>query len=249
MKKSLLPVLILCLLLSGCGKSNTTIQTTAPMATETSEVTEVPETTIPTEVAETAEIPETTVPTEITGMTVQDFTEYYDLLSFSGNERNWIYFSMGCLFSNPQEIPLNFLFYLGVDHPGSWMDISPESQQYLVDQGFTTEMDLQIMPVGILEQIMQDTFGVSLSDVPIPSEWDYIEAENAYCSNHSDAYIPGPFTISAVTEYNNGTVEITYETDMFYDGSTGEFYDQPTLILTLSPRENGNWLVLSNCLK
>ena len=184
--------------------------------------------------------------TECTTVNVTDFTQYYNLLNSSSEERNWLYFAMGCLFSEPNEIPLNYLFYLGVGYSGSWQEISEESQQHLIDRGFMTEMDLQIMPAALLDKIMQDTFDISLSEAHIPDEWDYIIKEEVYCSNHNDAYLPGPFTITSVTECSDGTAVICYSVEMFYDGLTGEFYNSPALTMILQQRKDGGWIMKSN---
>lgn len=228
-------VLLLCILLSGCRQPppvNKAVDTT-------------PAETIP---VETVQIETPPVETEITSKAITDFSKYYAILDLSAEERNWIFFSTGCNFSRPEEIDLNFLFYLGVGHNGSWPDISTDSRQHLIDHEFMYEMDIQIMPVEVLNRILQDTFGTSLSDMNIPTEWEYIEAEDAYCSNHNDAYFPEPPVITGITEYSDGTVEIFYTVNFFYDSSTGEFYENPLLILKLTQTVSGNWLVLSNTL-
>lgn len=195
----------------------------------------------------TETVPAETLPseTEVTSWSVDDFTEYYRLLDYSDEERNWIFLTMGCIFSSPEEIQLDYLFYLGVDY-GGWEAISDESRQSLLEQEFMYEMDLQVMPVDTLDGILQKTFGISLSDATIPDAWGYIQAENAYCSNNNDAYFPSQCTISAITEYSDGTVEICYTVDYFCDARTGEFFENPTLVLKLFRTEAGNWLVRSN---
>lgn len=186
------------------------------------------------------------VETELTSVSIHDFTDYYQLIEHSSDEKNWIFFSMGCLFSQPEDVALNYLFYLGVGYNGSWQDISEESRAYLVERDFMEEMDLQIMPAETIEKILQSTFGISRSDVQIPSEWAYLENEDVFCSNHNDAYVPGPFTITDVIEYSDGTVKIYYTVEYFYDGNSGEFFDDPTLILKLLRQDDGSWLVMSN---
>ena len=230
-------ILALVLLLSACAEVPPPADTAPPQTTAPAETTVPVETTLP---------PETTVPPETTAPTADDFSEYEALLSFSAAP-NWLCKAMASVFETPGDVDLYYLFYLGVEHPGSWDDISEESRQSLVDQGFLEEFDLQIMPCEKLEEVLQATFGIGLADVTIPERWGYIEAENAWCSNHSDAFIPDGFTITDVTEAPGGTVEIRYFCESFYHTGTDEFLNTVDLILTLQETEDG-YLAVSNVL-
>lgn len=192
--------------------------------------------TIKEEPVETA--PVLVCPDETTAPAVQDFSEYAALLDFSADP-NWLARAVGCTFARPEEIDLNYMFYLGVEHPGSWDDISPESRQSLIDQGFWPEFDLQIMPAEKLEEALQSALGIGLEDATIPEEWGYIEAEDAYCSNHSDAYIPEQFTIAEVRESPDGTVELHYYLESYYNTSIDDFLYSVNMILTLREMEDG----------
>ena len=182
--------------------------------------------------------PETTAPAESAPVIVTDFSEYVDLLDISANP-NWLARSLGCLYEKPEDIDLYYMFYLGVGYPGSWNEISEESRQSLVDQGFYPEFDLQIMPAEKLEEALQETFGIGLADVTIPKYWGYIEAEDAYCSNHSDAYFPGVPVITSVQD-NGDTVHIHYTIDGFWDIAAEDFLDTAHLILGLKRLEDGS---------
>lgn len=182
--------------------------------------------------------PETTAPAETAPVIVTDFSEYVDLLDISANP-NWLARSLGCIYEKPENIDLYYMFYLGANYPGSWNEISEESRQSLVDQGFYPEFDLQIMPCEKLEEALQSTFGIGLADVTIPKYWGYIEAEDAYCSNHSDAYFPGVPVITSV-EDNGDTVHIHYTIDGFWDTTAEDFLDTANLILGLKRQEDGS---------
>lgn len=206
--------------------------TQTPAATSTMP----PETTLPVET--------TTVP-ETTDNVITDFSDYYTLLESDLPERNWLYHAMGCTFTRPEEVDLYYMFYLGID-AGSWNDLSEESQQSLVEQGLMMEFDLQLMPAQTLDAIVQSTFGIPLSDMTIPEDWGYAEAEDTYCSNHSDAYIPGNFTITAVTD-SGDTIQIWYTIDdYYYDTTTEEFLINPSLLLTLHRQADGSINAVSN---
>ena len=191
--------------------------------------------------------PETTAPAETAPVIVTDFSEYVDLLDISANP-NWLARSLGCIYEKPEDIDLYYMFYLGANYPGSWNEISEESRQSLVDQGFYPEFDLQIMPVEKLEAALQDTFGVSLSSVDIPEEWGYIEAENAYCSNHSDAYFPGVPVITSVED--DGThITIHYTMEGYWIPGSDAFLDKADLILSLIRNDDGTIHAVSNLLE
>lgn len=229
-------------LLCGCVETPPPATTAPPPPTETAAPTDaaIPsETTIP---VETTLPPETTAPTEI----LNEFAEYEALLNFTA-EPNWLPRVLGCVFEKPEDVNLYYMFYLGVEHPGSWDDISAESQQSLIDQGFWREFDLQIMPCDKLEEALQSTFGIGLADVTIPESWGYIEAEDAYCSNHSDAYVPDAFTITNVSESPDGTVEIHYFCESYYNTAADDFLYTVDLILTLRKTDDG-FLAISNVL-
>ena len=229
--KKLTLLLALMLLLTACAQTPPA-ETTAPPET-TAPVETVPETTAP---------PETTEPAGIT-----DFTPYEALLSFSA-EPNWLARSLGCIFESPAEIDMNLMFYLGVNHPGSWNEISAESRQELIDAGFIEEMDLQIMPAELLEEALQSTFGIGLNYMEMPEEWAYIYNEDAFCSNHSDAYFPGVPTITAV-EDDGQFITIHYTIDGYWIPDTDEFLDTAPLVLSLTRGDDGTIHAVSNLLE
>lgn len=226
-------ILALALLLSGCVKIPPPADTAPPQATAPAESTAPMETTIPVE---------TTAPA-VVAMTIEEAAA---LLDFSA-EPNWLARSLGCIYEKPENIDLYYLFYLGVEHPGSWDDIAPESEKFLLDQGFMREMDLQIMPVEKMEDALRDTFDIELKDVAMPAEWRYIEAEDAYCSNHNDAYFPGVPNITAV-EDDGVNVWIHYTIDGFWNPSTDAFLDTANLILGLERQKDGSFHALFNVL-
>ena len=231
MKKFAL-LLVLMLLLTACAEVPPPADTAPPQTTEP--VVEI--------TARVETIPETTTPPVIT-----DFTPYEALIAYDA-QPNWLARALGCLFESPTEVDLNYMFYLGVAHPGSWNEISAESRQTLMDRGFLTEMDLQIMPADKLEAALQETFGIGLSDATIPESWCYIEAEDAYCSNHNDAFFPGVPTITAV-EDDGHFITIRYTIEGYWLTATGEFLDTAPLVLSLVRNEDGTIRAVSNLLE
>lgn len=231
MKKFAL-LLALMLLLTACNQVPPPAETAPPQTTEP--VIEI--------TARVETIPETTTPPVIT-----DFAPYEALISYDA-QPNWLARSLGCLFESPTEIDLNYMFYLGVDHPGSWNEISSESRQALVDLGFWEDMDIQIMPSGLLEEALRTTFGIGLSDVSIPDNWAYIESEDAYYSNHNDAFFPGVPTITAV-EDDGHFITIRYTIEGYWLTATDEFMETAPLVLSLVRNEDGTIHAVSNLLE
>ena len=220
-------LLALVLMLCACAETPPPATTAPPLPTETIE---------------------TVAPVETTAPTLTDpFAEYYQLLEWPEEGFNRIRNAMGCIFESPAEIDLEYLFYSGF-HLGSWDLLSPESEQYLINNGFWREMDIQPMPVEQLEQVLQDNFGISLSDCTIPEGWVYVEKEDMYCSNHNDAFFPGIPTITAV-EDDGHFITIRYTIDGYWITATGEFMDTAPLVLSLVRNEDGTIHAVSNLLE
>lgn len=237
MKRTAL-ILVLTLVISllcGCTKAPPATTAAPALPTETTEPVEM---TLP---------PETTIPVQTEDPTISDpFAEYYQLLEWPEEGFNRIRNAMGCTFETPAEIDLEYLFYSGF-RLGSWDLLSPESEQYLIDNGFWRELDIQPMPVQQIEEVLNSTFGISLSECTIPEGWLYVEKEDMYCSNHNDAYFVENFTITDVIESPDGTVEIHYFCENYYNTATDDFLYTVDLILTLQKADDG-FLVRSNVL-
>lgn len=259
-KQILILTLLLALLLCACTPgttesqppestptANTTLptQTTLPVQTTLpTQTTLPPETSLPTEPT----VPETTVPETSAPAAVEAFAEWYQILEYTYPERNWVRTAMNCVFETPEDIALDYLFYNGLGL-GSWDLLSPESEQYLIDQGFWREMDIQPMPAEELNKVLLDVFGMTLEDATIPESWVYLEREDFYCSNNNDAVGYVDYTITDVTAHEGGLVEISYTVDSyFYDTQTDEYLDFADLVLTLRQTKDGSWQVVSNIL-
>ena len=240
--KRLALVLCLVMMLCACAETPPPATTAPPQTTVPTETTMPPETTQP---SETTEPVQTTAPTEA----LREFEEYYVLLEYTWPEINWIHNAMGCIFEEPTQIDLEYLFYAGFRN-GSWELLSPDSQQYLIDQGFMRQFDIQPMPAAELNRVLETYFAVSLSEMTISDGWEFAEREGFYCSNHNDAYDVGGFTITNVTEHEDGRVEIFYHAPgYYYDTQNDEFLEDVDLILTLQRQEDGTYLVRSNLLQ
>lgn len=221
-------LLLLVLLLAGCARQ----EVPAPTVTE------------PT-------IVETEPPI---GYDPEMIAKYQNLLAWDYNPGYWR--ALGVVFESPQDAPLYFLFYNGASLPstGSWADLDAAQRDFLLGQGFLTEMDLQILPAEAVEAVLQRLFGVGLADVTIPAEWVYNPDTDCYYTNHNDAWL-GTGTVTGYQQMPDGTVKLYYIADCVYDdpalpGScdfeAGEYYFDAEMILTLRPMDDGRWQILSN---
>ena len=91
-------------------------------------------------------------------------------------------------------------------------------------------------------------FGIGLSDVTIPESWCYIKAEDAWCSNHNDAFFPGVPTITAV-EDDGHFITIRYTIEGYWVPGTETFLDTAPLVLSLTRNEDGTIHAVSNLLE
>lgn len=238
-------LLVLTLTLCACGKD--TPETTAPSLP----MDPVPGTPVATEPTVAEPIIKETDPTEPgetekAGPTIESFTE---LLNSDSPEAYWLCQAMGCVFGQPEDIDLYYFFYNGIV-PDAWNVISQESVDWLESQGHKKGSGLQVMPLEDMEQIMQDAFGISMADVEsgIPGKWRYLQEEKAYASFHSDVWGGmGGITVTWVDEYAGGRVDVFYTVSgSYYNTATGEYLDNPDMVLALRQQPDGSYLILAN---
>lgn len=188
----------------------------------------------------------TEAPTEPAGPDIAGYTELLQVTG-SGTEQNWILQAMTCVFGQPEDLDLSEFFYNSL--AGSWNDISEESRKYLVGQGYKQEMDIQVRPLADMERIIEEVFGIKLSDVEsgIPDKWRYIAAEKAYCSNHNDTNVLTNFTVTWVEEYAGNRVDVFYTVNgPYYNTATREYLQNPDMVLALRKTADGGYQVLAN---
>lgn len=248
----LIIILVLSILLFGCGQNSDSTRPSAETVepTETAEATQATEPEATEETAHEPSIPQETHIPEASIIAEPDYTSYYDLLAPS-NEGNPLSDAMNCSFLLPQQLDLARVFYSGLI-PGSWSTLSEESAAALEAAGFNKNLDLQIRPAKDLEQLLQTCFGISLKDVEsgIPESWVYLESEDCYYSNHSDALGYPQYTITWVEQLGSDRIEISYtiEADRWYDTLSKTYLDHPHMIMTLQCGADGSYQMLSNYL-
>lgn len=150
----------------------------------------------------------------------------------------------GHAYTGPEEVDLCYVFYNGVDYPGSWLDIPQSEKDFLLAEGFWQECDIQIMPADLLEAELQWYFGVGLDDVKIPDEWAYSPETDTYYSNHNDAYVTFA-TVTGYTRLDEETVVLHLIVDTVHDHEWEEVRYDAAMDMTIRPYEGGG-TILSN---
>ena len=196
--------------------------------------------------------PEETQPVEVTIPATEPATvpatapaaqQLPDPESLFGWDGEWIYnLAAGQVYERAEDVDLNSLFYTGVDYPGSWISISESEQALLENVGFWRDMDIQIMPAAILEDLLQRYFGVELADVEIPMGWAYSPETDTYYSNHNDALFCSA-TVTGREDLPDGSVLLHLTVDTVQVGE--EWYWEIPMDMTLRPGD-GVWQIVSN---
>lgn len=258
----LLLTLSLCLLCACTTDPQTDEQTTGPETTLSDTMS--PESSAP---LSTKEVPVGNTETEPPSTTERVFSysiyyslsadtpfyEYYMILDGDGSYPVWLQECTACIFDDPRDINPLYLFYEGFsDVKTDWSDLSDEGHSFLVESGFDDHHSLQTLPAQMVEAAMQETLGISLSDIngDLPEQWVYLEETDCYYTNHGDT-LRQYIEISDVQETEDGLLQIYYhfrsktggavmQGDTFIDAGNSE------LVITLRPMEDGSYQAVSN---
>lgn len=238
--KKILALLLAALLLAACTDS-AAIPETTPIPTEPTEIRTDPPTQPPTEepTAEPTEEP-TDPPTE--PAYEERLADFQALFSW---ENGMVYpLSVGHIYETAAEVDLYYLFYNGVNCPGSWDSIAESERDLLIREGLWPEMDIQILPAEEVEKQLQQYFGIGLADVTIPAEWVYSPDTDTYYSNHNDAYVCFA-TVTGWEALPGGNVRLHLTVDMVHDHDFENVLGDAPMHMTLRPAEAG-WQIVSN---
>ena len=225
-------------------------------------VTVVPGPEDPTEppVSEPTEIP-TESPTEpITEPTTEpsdplSLEEQFQQMLTSENGY-WYWRAMGCIFEEPEELSLYYLFYNGLPHDerqdrNTYTDNEVAFLQDLSLNTFGAKslwVNAHKMPRQYISDVLNDYFGLDINDVTIPEEWTYFEETDAYYYICSDGYGVSGQTVTEVQTGDNGLVYVYWTANYLRDTRYEEtaFINEPEMVLVLQEKTDGGYLVLSN---
>lgn len=127
-------------------------------------------------------------------------------------EDYWYTAALSALYDSPADMDLALLFYNGFgleDHLG-WSDVDADEEVWLLDHGLVRNITLHKLPEERLEQVLNDYFGISLSDARIPDSWVYCAERRCFYANHGDAWLSTGVTVTAVEQSEDGRVRIHY---------------------------------------
>ena len=176
----------------------------------------------------------------------RDQTEIYEEMLTRNTVDDWYNAALGCIFSSPEEIDLGLFFYEWYRDLSSWDNLSPEEVTFLTQNGFVQALDVQKRPAEKLEEILQQYFGLSLSQMTIPDNWLYFPDTDSYYTGKSDTYIVTGIDVTEVEE-TDGIVRIYYTVESdncAYEPETGRMVTDA--VLTLEKTDDGRLLIRSN---
>lgn len=246
MQKRLALLLLIILaagLIAGCAAEPVETQPPTQTTTEPTEPKTEPPTDPPTEPpTEPATAEPTDPPTEPDDET--RLAAFRDLFKWESD--TLFCRAAGYEYARAADVDLYYLFYNGVDYPGSWSSIAESEQELLLRENFWREMDIQILPANLLEEKLQRYFGVGLDDVTIPADWVYSPETDTYYSNHNDAYV-NTVEVADFAEQPDGTVVLYLTVDAVHDHDYEEVVWNAPVNMTIRPVEGG-WQIVSNVL-
>lgn len=113
-------------------------------------------------------------------------------------------------YDEPYDADLFTLFYCGF--PGEESELTKAEIIELKDRGFDTEYDIDRMPVGKIETVLKELYGLKLADFPKDAlaKYVYLDSTNCYYSNHSDGAGLVYLTIVGTRTTKDGNIEVFY---------------------------------------
>lgn len=179
--------------------------------------------------------------------------EYFQkLLSYDGGY--WYWRILGCTFNEPQEISLKYMFYNGMKYeerqdPDTYTD---REVMFLKDFAQSTWGDeacwvnAHKLPRQCVINVLEQYLGLDSVRLTIPEDWVFLEETDAYYYIRSDGYGVSGVTVIEVTDLQDGLVEIRWTAPVLRNTLTGEYMENPEMLLIMQKCNNGGYLVLSN---
>ena len=164
---------------------------------------------------------------------------------------------IGCVFEEPEDISLYYLFYNGLPYEErqNSSDFTDSEVAFLKDVAVNSSwrdesvwVNAHKMPRQYISDVLNDYFGLTPDDVTIPEEWSYFEETDSYYYIRSDGYGVNGFTVTGVQTDENGLIYVywtaNYIRDTRYEEMT--FINEPKMVMVLEERQDGGYLILSN---
>lgn len=176
------------------------------------------------------------------GEEVRDL-DYYQALM--GWDSGYDYFrAAGSVFNTPEDLDLYHFFYNGVGIAAGWDMLNDEDRDLLLAAGFLEDMDIQMLPGSVMDEKLQQYFGLGLDAFRIPEQWACDPETEVWYSNHNDAWVP-QVTVTHFEEFEDGVVRLYMTVDLVKD-HTGEYVSNAEMVMTLRRTSDGTFRIISN---
>ena len=173
---------------------------------------------------------------------VRDLEYYQALMRW---DSGFDYFlAAGSVFNTTEDLDLYHFFYNGVGIAAGWDMLSAEERDLLLAKGFREDMDIQMLPGSVMEEKLQQYFGLGLEDFHIPEQWASDPEMEVWYSNHNDAWAP-QVTVNSFEEYEDGMVRLYMTVDLVMD-HTREYVSNADMIMTLDRMADGSFRIITN---
>ena len=125
-----------------------------------------------------------------------------------------------------------------------WDMLNEDQRDLLLAAGFREDMDIQMLPGSVMDETLQQYFGLGLGEFRIPSAWAWDPERETWYSNHSDAWVPQA-SVTGFEEFEDGVVRLYMTVDMVLD-HTGGYVSDADMVMTLRRMADGSYQIISN---
>lgn len=171
-----------------------------------------------------------TQPTVEPSADLTDVEYFQQLLAFSnGYEMNGYNAALNCTFEKPEDLDLGLFFWTHFVTGEDWEDLTDEEAALLNNSGLTSEFDLRKYSAEMMDQVLQEYFGLPLSAFQDPP-MVYYEETGCYYTTGSSPLVSHMFQVTEVEYEEDGIVKVYYLFDPQYE-FTGKY------VLTLQEKQ------------
>lgn len=185
---------------------------------------------------------------------VEDVEYFQNLLTYENGY--WYWRAMGCVFEEPDELNVRYLFYNGLpsDESQNSSEFTDSEVEFLQDYALEKYGDESVwvnahkLPREAVNDVLATYFGVTLNTVSIPEDWAYFEETESYYVIRFDGKGVTDYTITDVKTNSYGVYYVYWTTNLLRDTRYEEsvYLENPQMIMMLKERANGGYLVLTN---
>ncbi len=153
--------------------------------------------------------------------------------------QRWYRNALGCIFATPEEIPIEYFLYGGVN----FYEPETEEERIYFQETYNSRVPNVKVPVEKMNEALS-ILGVTAADVKIPSYWKYFDKEDAYYFSRTDAYDFGKWSVTKVEKEEDGIVKVYQKVEKHWFSNYPD--DFVIMVLTMQLQEDGTYRLLSN---